>query len=106
MPALPLSYLTFRSMKKRPLTPREKLRALTIQEKVTLLKGIQSNDQRVLQYYYRNFVDKSTLRKGKSMDQLHYMIARQECEEVDGVGGNSDFDKYIFNKSYEGAMLA
>jgi hypothetical protein len=93
-------------MKKAPLTPREKLQALTIQEKIALMKGIQANDERTLQYYYRNFVDKSALRKGQSMDQLHYMIARKECEEVDGMGGNSDFDKYIFNKSYDGAMLA
>ena len=87
-------------------SPKQKLAELSVQEKIALMKGIKANDERVLQYYYRNFVDKSALRKGQSMDQMHYMIARQECEEVDGTGGNSDFDKYIFNKSYDGAMLA
>ena len=102
-PLLPL----FLSMKKQvKKTPRQKLQDLSVTEKIALLKGIRENDQRVLQYYYRNFVDKSTLRKGQSMDQLHYMIARKECEDVDGMGGNPEFDKYIFNKSYEGAMLA
>lgn len=88
------------------LTPKMKLAALPLDEKLALLKGIKENDERTLQYYYRHFVDKTALRKGKSMDQLHYMIARQECEAVDGTGGNTDFDKYIFNKSFNQAALA
>jgi len=87
-------------------TPRQKLQELPIHEKIALIKGIKANDPKVLQYYYRNFAETGKLRKGKQMDQMHYMIARQECEQVDGVGGNSDFDKYIFKKGYEAAMLA
>jgi hypothetical protein len=94
------------AIKKKPLTPKEKLDALPPMEKLALIRGIQANDERTLQYYYRNFVDPSTLRKGKSMDQFHYMLARKECEAVDGMGGNSDFDKYIFDKSFQQASLA
>jgi len=91
---------------RRKLTGQEKLQALPPMEKLALIRGIQANDERTLQYYYRNFVDKTKMTKGKTMDQFHYMLARKECEEVDGHGGNSDFDKYIFNKSFQQASLA
>ena len=87
-------------------TGQQKLQELPVADKIALIKGIKANDPRVLKYYYANFVDKGTIHKGRSIDQMHYMIARQECEKVDGTGGNPEFDKYILNKSYQAAQLA
>jgi len=92
---------------KRKLTGPEKLAALPAAEKLALIKGIQANDERILQYYYRNFVDKTVMKKGRSMDQFAYMLARQSSDVIaNNRGSDPDYDKYLFNKAYADAALA